>query len=303
VRRWAALALLGLACATAGTPERAWRERPYVWAREGRVELLACRFTLDQPVGVALGSAASREEEHALDAALRSLERGLPGLRLPRAPAGAAAIHVAFADAPVARADGTLGTGRTVADCRLGAAGARAALVAARVTISRRAPPDWRGRERALSAEERAGALVHELGHALGVAGHAPGADDALSASSAAVRSAGARALAGEPVASATLAALYARAPGEVLAAARAEEWRTAELDRLARLAESNALDGPYLRAADATGRIFWRDAQGREWGFLVAGLAQLARDPTQLLLVPEANTRGALPRRPPARP
>jgi hypothetical protein len=139
---------------------------------------------------------------------------------------------------------------------------------------------------------------VHELGHALGVAGHAPDPADALSASPEAARRAGARALAGEPVASPALAALYARAPGELLASARTEEWRTAELDRLARLARANELDGPYLRAADAAGRIFWRDARGREWGFLVAGLAQLARDPAQLLLLPEASTRGALPRR-----
>jgi hypothetical protein len=299
VKRAAALAL-ALACASAGAPERAWRERPYVWASEGRVELLACRFTLEDPIGVALAGPASAAETHALDAALRSLEGGLPGLRLPRAPAGAAQIRVAFADAPVARPDGTLGTGRAIADCRLGAAGARAALVAADVTVSRRAPPDWRGRERALSAEELAGALVHELGHALGVAGHAPGADDPLSAAPAAARRAGVRALAGEPVASAALSALYARAPGELLAAAQAEEWRTAELDRFARLAAANALDGPYLRAAEAAGRIFWRDARGREWGFLIAGLAQLARDPMQLLLLPEASTRGALPRRRP---
>jgi hypothetical protein len=298
VRR-AAAAALALACATAGAPERAWRERPYVWASEGRIELLACRWALDAPIGVALVGAAAREEEHALDAALRSLAAALPGLRLARAPAGAAAIRVSFEDAPVARADGTLGTGRTVADCRLGAGGAGAALVAASVTVSRRAPPDWRGRERVLSAEERAGTLVHELGHALGVAGHATAADDALAASPEAARRAGARALAGEAVASAALAGLYARALGEPLARAQAEAWRTAELDRLARLAEASGLDGPYLRAADATGRIFWRDAHGREWGFLVAGLAQLARDPTQLLLLPEASTRGALPRPP----
>jgi hypothetical protein len=297
VRR-AAVAALALACATAGAPERAWRERPYVWASEGRVELLACRWAGAAPVGVALAGRATREEEQALDAALRSLSAGVPGLALARAPDGEGAIRVAFADGPVARADGTLGTGRTTADCRLGAADAPAELVAASVTIARRAPPDWRGRERALAPEERAGALVHELGHALGVGGHATSADDALTASPEALLRAGARALAGEPVTSAALAALYARAPGERLATARTDEWRTAELDRIAKLARANGVDGPYLRAGDAVGRIFWRDEQGREWGFRVVGLAQLARDPTRLLLLPEEGTRGAVPRR-----
>jgi hypothetical protein len=170
--------------------------------------------------------------------------------------------------------------------------------VAASIDVARRTPPDWRGRDRPLTPEERTGALIHELGHALGVAGHAASSEDPLAASPEAARRAGARALAGAPIASPSVAALYAQAPGEVLASAPLEEWRTIELDRLARLAEAHQLDGPYLRAGEAVGRIFWRDGQGREWGFLVAGLAQLARDPTQLLLLPEASTRGALPRR-----
>jgi hypothetical protein len=298
VRRAPLPLLLAVACATFAAPERAWRERPYVWASAGRVELLTCRWTLDAPIGVALADDATPDEERALDAALGAWQAALPGLRLPRTGAGAAGMRVRFLDAPVARADGSLGTGRTVADCRLGAAGARGALVAAQLEIARRTPPDWRGRERALSPEERTGALVHELGHALGVAGHAPGATDPLSAAPEAARRAGARALAGEPIASPTVATLYARPSAELLASAPVEEWRTLELDRLARLARANQLDGPYLRAGDEVGRIFWRDERGREWGFLVASLAQLAEDPTQLLLLPEANTRNALPRR-----
>jgi hypothetical protein len=75
------------------------------------------------------------------------------------------------------------------------------------------------------------------------------------------------------------------------------------ELDRLGRLAAAHSLDGPFLRAGEGAGRIFWRDARRREWGFLVVGLGELARDPSRLLLVPEANTRNALPRRPPPTP
>jgi hypothetical protein len=292
------LACLALSCASFGAPERAWRDRPYVWAKEGVVELSGCRWTLADPIPVALDPDATPEEAHLLDAALRAWEGALPGLRLLRVDAGAAGIKVRFVAAPPPRADGTRGTGRTVADCRLGVAGARAALVAASVEVARTAPPDWRGRERALGAEESAGALVHELGHALGVAGHARSADDPLCGTPEAARRAGARALAGETLASPSVAALYALAPGEVVATAHVDAWRTAELDRLARLARTNQLDGPYLRAGEEVGRIFWRDERGREWGFLVAGLAELARDPTQLLLLPEASTRGALPRR-----
>jgi hypothetical protein len=297
------LTLLALACANPPAPERAFVERPYVWAHEGRVELSSCRWLLDAPIGVALASGALPEEEHAFKRVLEALRAVLPGLRLLPVPAGAAQISVRFLDAPLTRSDGTLGSGRSVVDCRLGVPGARAAVVAAQVEIARRAPPDWRGRERSLTLEERSGALLHELAHALGAPGHAAGGDDLLASTAEAARRAGARALAGEPLASPALTALYARPSGELLQSGAVEAWRTFELDRLAKLAAAQPLDGPFLRAGDAAGRIFWRDARGREWGFLVVGLAELAQDPSQLLLVPEANTRNALPRRAPPTP
>jgi len=298
VKRPLALALLALGCALFGSPERAFRTRPYVWASEGRIELSSCRWLLTEPIGVALAADASPEEEHILALVLAAYEQALPGLRFLRVPGGAAAISVHFLAAAVKEASGALGSGRSVVDCRLGVAGARAALVAAKLEIARRAPPDWRGRESGLTPEERAGTLAHELAHALGAPGHATDRDDPLVDAPEALRRTGARVLAGQPIASATLTALYARPPGELLQSAAVEEWRTAELDRLRRLASQHQLDGPYLRAGDAVGRIFWRDPRGREWGFLVAGLDELAEDPSQLLLLPEANTRNALPRR-----
>jgi len=297
------LGVLALACASPLVPERAFRERPYVWAHEGRVELSSCRWLLEAPIGVTLASGASAEEEQAFGRVLEAFRAVLPGLRLLPVPAGAAAISVRFVDAPLTRSDGTLGSGRSVVDCRLGVPGARAALVAAQVEIARRAPPDWRGRERSLTLEERSGALLHELAHALGPPGHSAGGDDLLASTPESARRAGERALAGEPLSSPALAALYARPAGELLQSAAVEPWRTFELDRLARLAAAQPLDGPYLRAGESAGRIFWRDARGREWGFLVVGLAVLAHDPSQLLLVPEANTRNALPRRAPPTP
>jgi hypothetical protein len=267
-----------------------------VWASEGQVELLSCRWAGDAPIGVSLARGASVGEQHALDAALASLRAVAAGVRFVRVSETGASIRVRFVDAAVERADGTLGTGRSIADCRLLASGARAALVAAEIELARSTPPDWRGRTRALAPEELIGALLHELGHALGVAGHVARGDDLLGAEPEAARRVGRRALAGERSTSPSLAALYARPSGEVLARQPVEAWRTEQLDRLAKLAAAHGLDGPYLRAGDVSGRIFWRDAAGREWGFFVPDLAALSRDPGRLLLLPEAATRNALP-------
>jgi hypothetical protein len=296
MRALAALLVAVSGCA-ALAPRDALRERPYVWASAGQVELLSCRWAGAAPIGVALAPGASVTEERALDTALASLTDVGPGVRFLRVGEGAGSIRVRFVDAPVARADGSRGTGRSIADCRLDVADGSAALVAAEIELARTTPADWRGQARALSPEELTGALLHELAHALGVAGHAASGDELLSASPEALLRVGRRALAGEKSVSPALAALYARPSGERLARASVEAWRTRDLDRLAKLAAAHALDGPYLRAGEVAGRIFWRDGAGREWGFLLPELAALARAPTRLLALPEAATRNALPR------
>ena len=303
MRRTLVLALLALACAGPPPPERPFSERPYVWARAGRVELSSCRWLLDAPIGVTLVGDVAAEEQRAFEAAVDALHGVVPALHLLPVAAGAASISVRFVDEPVPRADGSLGASRSVVDCRLDVAGARAALVAAQLEIARHGAPGFRDRERVLTPEERTGLLLHELGHALGVPGDSQDEDDLLAGDWDALRRAGVRALAGEPVASPALVALYARPAGELLRSAAVDAWRTLDLDRLARLAAERRLDGPFLRATDASGRIFWRDARGREWGFLVVSLAELAADPGKLLLLPEANTRYALPRRAPPTP
>ncbi len=301
MRRLVAGLGVALGCAAFGPAPDPLRARPYVWAAAGQVELLTCRWSGAAPIGVWLAPDASAAEEQLLDAVLGSLEGVGAGVRFLRVRgSGGASITVRFVADPVANAEGGLGWARSTTDCRLGVAGEHAALVGAAIEVTR-STPDGRERERPLASEELAGALLHELGHALGFAAHAADADDPLAAAPEAAVRAGRRALAGQQVASPALAALYARPSGEVLARQAVEAWRTQEVDRLARLAAVNGVEGPYLRAGSEAGRIFWRDAGGREWGFLVPDLAALSRDPSTLLLLPELATRGALPRK--ARP
>ena len=73
------------------------------------------------------------------------------------------------------------------------------------------------------------------------------------------------------------------------------DRCRTDHVDRMARLAETNGLAGPFVRVGEAAGRIIWRDAQGLEWALLVAKLREGLRDPARLLVIPEARVRASL--------
>ena len=280
-------------------PERAWRARPYVWASEGRVS--SCSAAAGRSRSDRRGARPGVRRPRRRTASTRRCAPGRRAARpaLCRAAGGGVDPRDASSTRRCREADGTRGTGRTVADCRLDARCARRAGGGERRDRAR-TPPDWRGREPALDAEERAGALVHELGHALGVTGHAR-SRTIRSCRVARSRAARRRARAGrrgarEPV---RWRALYALARARSSRAARRRCVAHARAGPPgARSRARTSSTGRTSAPASEVGRIFWRDARGREWGFLVAGLAELARDPTQLLLLPEANTRGALPRR-----
>ncbi len=298
VRAAAALLLLalGLGCTgpRIGTGALADLE-PYLWPRDGVLNFLSCRWSVATPIGVAV-SGATPDEAAALERALRAWGQAGLGVRFSRAPWEEASVRVAFVDDPVPRADGSLGQGRSIADCLLAPQDLpRSGLVLVRVTLARHKPPDLLSRTRELSESERMGALLHELGHALGFQGHVRG-DDPLSREPERVRRWGERVLAGEPLASGALAALYATAePVGVLAQRPLAAARTHFVDRLARLAASEPTHGPFLRVGDGAARVFWRDARGREYGVQIHQPTRLARRPEALVLLPERATRDAL--------
>jgi hypothetical protein len=283
------------ACATpAGIPELAGLA-PFVWPRAGQLSLITCRWEPALPIGVRL-EGATREEQTAAESALRAIAGAGLGLRFLAAPAEHAQLTIAFADGPLERASGSPAAGRTIADCALQADG-RAELAAARIEIARQVPTA-RGALRSPEREELLGTLVHELGHALGWSGHARRGDPLLDAAPEAARRAGAALLAGTPLDSPGLRALYARPSGEALLRAPVTAAQTQLVDRLARLAAENALAGPYLRSGDVAARVFWRDPRTRlEYGLQILEPAKLLRDPRSLRVAPEARARRALPR------
>jgi hypothetical protein len=301
VKRTRALAACGLLLAACAGPGVGPTDgaHPYVLPWRETVRLFPCRFPRGGPVGVALPVDASGDERRALDAALGAWGRAGLGVTLVPAHEASAPIRIALLDDPPRRDDGRTGSGRTVADCRVEPGTGAARLVAARVEIARATSPDWRGRRHALAPDALAGAALHELGHALGFQGHARRGDEPMAASSDTQRRLGARALRGERIDSPALRALYAAPSGAPQRVVAVSHWRTEAVDRLARVAAAAGLEGPFARVGDSTARVFFRDAGGLEYGLAIPNLAETLRDPTLVLLVPDARTRAALERIP----
>lgn len=320
-RRVAPTALVGLALACAERPfadaelagrfpglGAAQRARlaeltPYLLPYAGELTWFTCRFAVELPVPVAVRDGASDDERAALEAALGALEGSSLGVRFARVPPQEASIVVEFVEGGAPSADGEE-TANTVADCRLDreVLASRgqvlgAEIAGASIVFGRRGFEDARGRERALSPEERTGALLHELGHALGFQGHVRRGESVMGRGLEGLRRAGRAALEGRGLDDPALAALYALPSGTVLARAAVPAARTQLVDRMARVAAREGLAGPFARSGDAMARIFWRDARGVEYGLQVGDLEGVLDDAGSVVVLPESRTRRVLPR------
>jgi hypothetical protein len=318
-RRAAALALAALGCAAhpfaggelaarfpelgAGGAAALAELTPYLWLERGELSWFTCRFDTALPVPVGVREGASADEDAALEAALGAVERSALGVRFARVPPHEASILVEFVEGPAISASGAAAA-NTIADCRVRAAplAARAAvldaaLASASIVFGRSGVEDARGRVRPLTPEERTGALLHELGHALGFQGHVRRREGVMGNGLEGRRSAGRAALGGRALDDPALAALYALPSGTVLARASVAPARTQLVDRMARVAERESLAGPFARVGDAVARVFWRDARGVEYGLQVGDVQAVLRDPGGVVVLPESRTRRVLPR------
>ncbi len=269
---------------------------PHFMPDEEGATLFLCRWRTGLPLAVSLPSDASSSELRALRVALAAWQAAGLGVTFVEVERALAQIEIRFAEAerwtPV-------GAGDTIADCRimreLAAPQTQQRLEAELEHASvylRRSDFDAVGRDVPLSYDELLGAALHEIGHALGLAGHVADRSSVMQRSPEGVRRVGRRVAQGQPFGDASLAALYAMPSGVVVGQIGVPARERALLRRAVRLARDLDWRGPYARAADASARIFWRAAQGRllvlevmEWqsvlserGSLVLELNPLAR-------------------------
>ena len=274
---------------------------PFVLPSAGRLRFFHCRWPTDAPVPVSLPPDASDAERRAIEAALAAWEGAGLGVRFERVDTAPHGIEIRLVGGTVDTPAGQ-DTGNTVVDCAIaplsaqqGADVAGAALASARIRIARITNPDTQGHQRPLSDAELAGSALHELGHALGFQGHAHHGDTVLVRETEKIAHAGKDLLAGRRFADASVRALYRLPSGALVADEAVARCRTDLVDRMAALAEQNALEGPFVRVGESAGRIFWRDANGAEYGLVLARLREARRDPDRLVVLPERRVRESL--------
>jgi len=199
--------------------------------------------------------------------------------------------------------EGPDGLGDTLVECDVTptdeSGAVRGEVVEASIRM-RRARLDVVGGFQEATAEEWVGAFMHELGHALGFAGHAAMGSTSLVRDQMVLRQMGRRALEDESRPDTTLGSLYALAPGQRLGtrALRAEsvDW----LRALGALQEARAQKGQdpigiFASAGDREARLVWRYADGSRLEIRFPAWRSELRSGQGITLVPAASTRRAI--------
>jgi len=228
---------------------------PYLLAADDTLHLFLCRWPGVAPIRTALPPDASSEEEALLRRAIEAWERVVPGLRFEIVDAADAPLRIVF------REDAREGA-RTAAVCRAvppfdAEEALDATLVAAEIRLQRQGRDAW-GRPRVLSREELVGVAAHELGHALGLQGHARAGASVMRLEAASVRRVGARLLDGGVLDEEAVRALYALPSGARVGRRALAPGATVTPDAIARRALGAGERVAYLRLGDSSLRVSW---------------------------------------------
>jgi hypothetical protein len=189
------------------------------------------------------------------------------GIRFQEVVPAAARMEIVFA--PVGKGS-PRGSGDALADCAvdIGPVGAvidegrvQARIVWASIHLSR-GKIDVLGREIALDDDELLGAVLHEMGHALGYSGHPVQGHSIMQRTTDEVRKIGVRVASGAPLVAPNLRALYALPSGVVIGHIPLPSASARFLEHFDANAKRVGFRGPYSRVGDLHARYFYRDAQ-----------------------------------------
>jgi hypothetical protein len=251
---------------------------PFPALIDGRLWLVACRFPTGSRVAVVAGGEHwpgnwGRRTVAAVDRSLPALELVLMEQERPDAVAlPSSRIEIVSMGGP--DSEGPLGLGDTSTECDVGVvpgdpSAVKGLLRHATIRL-RRSRLDSAGLIQPARDDEWAGALAHELAHALGFPSHVAVGRSLLVREEGQLRRTGRRALAGRPIDAPTLTALYRLAPGRILGEVPISRSTFARLDAWGELlaeistSEGEPPVGPLARVGDRAARLVWRWPGGR---------------------------------------
>lgn len=246
---------------------------PYAIAAEGELVFFVCHWPLGAPLRVSLPPDANADERALFDKALRAWEAVIPGLRFAVVE-GSAPIRLRF------RETGPEGA-RTAADCEvtppLAGEALRARLVSAQIDLRRAERDPW-GKVVELAKNQVLGTITHELGHALGLQGHAQRGKTVMVRETYSIEQIGAK-LADEkkpkPLVEPAMQALYSLPTGTVIERRRLADGATAAVDAIAARGRARGGDRITVRVGDRTAAVRWGSGPD---------LVYYLRDPAELL-------------------
>jgi len=307
-----AAGVLGLACGRAGWDPQAFGRshdavsgedvrlladiHPYALPTRGELVLFLCRWPDGWPIPVSIPADASDSERAIVSQALASWEYAVGVHFRPLREDDAHAIEIRLVDAwGIADAPPPIAT--TAAECAVdpeALASPPGDIVPARITSAtirlRRSRPNLIDQEVAHSEVEMLGALLHELGHALGYQGHTRKGGTVMVRTTNVVRRRGRAVRSGEIFRDTAVEALYHAPNGAVLGRTPLPEGATAPVDHIADVAAERRLSGPLLRTGDESSRLAWRSPLGTEYVLEIPDIEGVVRDPSSLRFDPSPS-------------
>ncbi len=255
--------------------------------------LFLCRWPTDYPIAVSFPADASARERKLLGAALRAWEAAGLGVSFREVEASEARLAIEF---PTVAEGRPKGTGDALADCRIRLHAqesfkVEAHLVWASIHLVRELR-NWKGQRVALSDDELLGAMLHELGHALGFSGHVASGDSIMLGETAVVRRIARNVERGQPLPAPELVALYGLPSGIQVGHLALDPSQQRELQAFNREAQAQGLDGPFSRVGDVRARLFYRDQRGAARGVTFENWSQVLREGGELRWVWDRGVR-----------
>ncbi len=278
---------------------------PYFALGEDGFALFLCRWSNAAPVPVWLPPNASPDQRAVLEQAVAAWQGAGLGISFEvgtwQGAPPLAGIVVEIVD-PSARAIATAAD--TIADCAIPQevvkpsedapalpVDAELQYASIHLTVER---PDLLGRPVPLSRSELLGATLHELGHALGFAGHVKRGESVMSAHGQmdAVRRWGERIEAGEPLSAPSVLALYAAPSGARVGWLSLQRRQLDPIREVSGIATGLGLRGPYSRVGEASSRMLWRDDRGSSVGVVILDWPRALHEPATLEPRPNRRAR-----------